>query len=187
MSRSSWGQFKQHLVNCHKFKSRCSYLRDLHDTTSWHFCMWAATDKATSNKFSPFWAACWAGGCGAEAAKLAAFFSFWPSCEALSSFFSLPFFCCFFSFLSRCFSSLVSSLPSFCKIKTKSGRLWEAAASFRRNSVKLRQIPVWHPYWFPILLFFWLNSCRHAMLPSADLLHIQLYYSKMYKRYFILT
>lgn len=41
-------------------------------------------------------------------------FSFSPDCDVLSSFLSLPFFCCFFSFLKRCFSSFVNSLPSFC-------------------------------------------------------------------------
>lgn len=41
-------------------------------------------------------------------------FSFSPDCDVLSSFLSLPFLCCFFSFLKRCFSSFVNSLPSFC-------------------------------------------------------------------------
>lgn len=52
------------------------------------------------------------GGWGAED-ELTDFFSFSPSCDVLSSFFSLPFFCCFFSFLKRCFSSFVKSFPSF--------------------------------------------------------------------------
>lgn len=66
----------------------------------------------------PFWAVTGVGGWGAEDA-LTEFFSFSPSCDVLSSFFSLPFFCCFFSFLKRCFSSFVKSFPSFCFTKQK--------------------------------------------------------------------
>lgn len=58
---------------------------------------------------------------GCWAVDGAAFFSLSVplSVGPLSSF--LPFFCCFFSFRKRCFSSLVSSRPSFCKkVKVRS-------------------------------------------------------------------
>lgn len=60
----------------------------------------------------PFWAVTGIEGWGAED-EPTDFFPFPPSCAVLSSFFSLPFFCCFFSFLKRCFSSFVNSCPSF--------------------------------------------------------------------------
>lgn len=61
----------------------------------------------------PLWAVICAEGWGAGRAG-GDFFSLSPGCDVLSSFFSLLFLCCFFSFLKRCFSSFVNSFPSFC-------------------------------------------------------------------------
>lgn len=61
----------------------------------------------------PFWAVFCAEGWGAGGDEVTDF-SFSSDCDVLSSFLSLPFFCCFFSFLKRCFSSFVNSFPSFC-------------------------------------------------------------------------